>query len=93
MLPAKEAFGRFLEPFALSPLKIPVVSNVEASFYPDDKIKILLTNQLIKPVRWVESTMFLMERGEVTFKETGPGEVLTKMVWGIQRDRKETVNP
>lgn len=91
MLPAKEEFERFLRQFSFSPLQIPVVSNVEAAFYTDYKAKALLADQLIKPVKWTESVTFLMEKGEVAFREVGPGDVLTKLVWRIQQDLREVV--
>lgn len=86
MLPAKEAFDRFLQAFHFAPLQIPVVSNVEACFYEAGKIKLLLANQLVQPVRWMESIHFLLTRGEVIFKEVGPGDVLTKLIYSIQKD-------
>lgn len=92
MLPAREEFDIFLQQFHFSALKIPVVSNVEAALYTHDKIRLLLANQLIKPVRWTDSILFLTEQGDATFKEVGPGDVLTKLVFGIQRDRKELVS-
>lgn len=86
MEPAREEFSRFLGSFDFSPLKIPVVSNVEATFYKNDKIRSLLASQLVKPVRWIESVVFLAEQGDVSFKEVGPGDVLTKLVWAVQND-------
>ena len=86
MMPARTEFEQFLRPFDFSPLKIPVVSNVGACFYPEDGIGTLLADQLVKPVRWAESILFLLGQGEVDFKEVGPGDVLTKMVYSIQRD-------
>jgi trans-AT polyketide synthase, acyltransferase and oxidoreductase domains len=89
MMPARDEFEQFLRPFNFSPLNIPVVSNVDACFYPEDGVQTLLTDQLVKPVRWAESILFLLEQGELDFKEVGPGDVLTKMVYGIQRDFTE----
>jgi trans-AT polyketide synthase/acyltransferase/oxidoreductase domain-containing protein len=91
MLPAKEEFEQFLQGFDFSAIKIPIVSNVEASFYTDDKIKSLLASQLVNPVRWVESITFLLKQGEVKLKEIGPGDVLTKMVANIEKSLKEMV--
>lgn len=88
MLPAKKEFEQFLQPFDFLPLKIPVISNVGASLYPADGIKTLLSDQLIRPVRWTESISFLLKEGVVVFKETGPGDVLTKLIWSIQKDSK-----
>jgi trans-AT polyketide synthase/acyltransferase/oxidoreductase domain-containing protein len=90
MLPARKEFEQFLASFSFSALKMPVVSNVEAKFYSPD-IKTLLASQLTMPVRWTESISFLLEQGNVTFKETGPGDVLTKLIWSIQKNPKELV--
>lgn len=91
MIPAKEAFEQFLAQFTFSSIKIPVVSNVEAKWYPNNNVKTLLAEQLVKPVKWTESITYLMGRGEVTFKEVGPGDVLTKLVWRIQQDMQEVI--
>jgi trans-AT polyketide synthase/acyltransferase/oxidoreductase domain-containing protein len=87
MLPARQEFELFLQQFQFAAPKIPVVSNVEAALYRQDKIRSLLADQLIKPVRWTDSVLFLSNQGSITFKEVGPGDVLTKLVFGIQRDR------
>lgn len=91
MMPAKIEFESFLSGFTFSALKIPVVSNVEAVFYPKDNIKALLADQLTKPVRWTESITFLLGKGEVSFKEVGPGDVLTKLIWRIKQDLQEVL--
>lgn len=83
MLPFKEELQEALQQVNFSSLKIPVVSNVEANLYSYERIRHLLTWQFVKPVRWFESMVFIMERGLVTFKEVGPGEVLTKMAGSI----------
>lgn len=91
MMPAKIEFQAFLSEFTFSALKIPVVSNVEATFYPNDDIKALLADQLTKPVRWTESITFLLGKGDVSFREVGPGDVLTKLIWRIKQDLQEVV--
>jgi trans-AT polyketide synthase/acyltransferase/oxidoreductase domain-containing protein len=89
MKPAKEEFESFLDQFSFSPLKIPVISNVEASFYSHDRIKPLLAQQLVSPVRWTETITFLLEKGVASFKEVGPGDVLTKLIFRVQQDVQE----
>jgi trans-AT polyketide synthase, acyltransferase and oxidoreductase domains len=91
MMPAREEFNLFLAPFSFFNPQIPVVSNVEASFYPGNKVRALLADQLIKPVKWTNSIRFLVEQGTITFKEVGPGDVLTKLIWRIQQDLQEPV--
>lgn len=84
MLPAQKEFERFLQDFTFMPLQIPVISNATAAYYPQDNIGSLLASQLTSPVRWVESIEFLLSKGDISFQEVGPGEVLTKLVYGIQ---------
>ncbi|WP_315823372.1 ACP S-malonyltransferase [Paraflavitalea speifideaquila] len=91
MLPARQEFELYLQQFHFQAPRIPVVSNVEAALYHQDKIRSLLADQLIKPVRWTDSVLFLSNQGSITFKEVGPGDVLTKLVFGIQRDRQALV--
>lgn len=91
MQPARDEFAQYLQQFQFFPVKIPVVSNVEAAPYTNDKLRLLLADQLVKPVRWTDSIHFLLGKGDIQFKEVGPGDVLTKLVYGIQRDMKEPV--
>ncbi|HEX6427155.1 MAG TPA: ACP S-malonyltransferase [Niastella sp.] len=88
MAPAKKEFERFLQDFTFMPLQIPVISNAEANYYPQNNIGGFLANQLTSPVRWVESVQFLLSKGDISFQEVGPGEVLTKLVYGIQHSRQ-----
>jgi trans-AT polyketide synthase/acyltransferase/oxidoreductase domain-containing protein len=91
MQPVREEFAEFLQAFEFHPLKVPVVSNAAASLYPDDNIRGLLADQLIKPVRWAESLAFLMGQGAIEFKETGPGDVLTRLLTNVQKSMKAAV--
>lgn len=91
MLPARNEFAFFLQQFRFNPAAIPVVSNVEASLYSHDRAHALLADQLVKPVRWTDSVQFMIGQGVAVFKEVGPGDVLTKLVYSIQRDMKELV--
>lgn len=49
-------------------------------------IRNILTEQLYKPVRWVETVKFLREQGVTTFVECGPGKVLIGLNKRIARD-------
>jgi trans-AT polyketide synthase, acyltransferase and oxidoreductase domains len=73
-------YQTFLAQFTLNPPAIPVISNVEARPYEAARIKSLLVDQLISPVRWAESIRYLEERGVKTFRETGFGSVLTGLL-------------
>jgi trans-AT polyketide synthase/acyltransferase/oxidoreductase domain-containing protein len=80
MKEAAAGFGAFVRTFEFSPLQIPVLSNASADWYTNESIADLLEQQISNPVRWYESISRLMHLGDLTFHETGPGEVLTKML-------------
>jgi malonyl CoA-acyl carrier protein transacylase len=89
MAPAREAFGAFLGSFTFEPLKIPVMSNVTGQLYPPGDptgtIRRLLKAHITSPVRWSQSVQGLLARGVTTFREIGPGMVLTKLVQQIRQ--------
>ncbi|VEN73233.1 putative polyketide biosynthesis malonyl CoA-acyl carrier protein transacylase [Candidatus Desulfarcum epimagneticum] len=84
MQKAKEAFARFLESFTFAAPQIPVISNVSAEPYGADQIAGLLTEQIVSPVRWRESVLYLKGQGDMEFEEIGPGKVLTGLIAKIQ---------
>ena len=73
-------FALFLAAFEFHPLATPVISNVEALPYEQPRIPSLLVDQLISQVRWSDSIRYLADRGIDTFREIGPGNVLTGMM-------------
>jgi malonyl CoA-acyl carrier protein transacylase len=89
-----EAFDAFLGGFEFSTLTVPVVSNVTAQFYPTESaalsIRSLLVKQIVRPVLWTQSIRFLLGKGATTFSETGPGEVLARLV---QQTREAALAP
>ena len=80
MKPAADEFSAFIDQFVFNDLKIPVISNINALPYDQDKIKETLINQITSPVRWNESIHYLMDKGETDFIEVGPGKVLTGLL-------------
>ncbi|TCS93654.1 ACP S-malonyltransferase [Hazenella coriacea] len=86
MSAVKLEFEQFINGFQFNSLSIPVISNVYARPYEQEKINTTLTEQINKAVQWSESIRFLMGRGEMKFEEIGPGMVLTGL---IQRIKKE----
>jgi len=90
MADAGKAFGDFLAPLTFSAPRIPVIANVTAQPYPtdnaSDSVKSLLATQITKSVQWTQSVRFLIGQGVTQFIETGPGNVLTRMVQQIQKD-------
>ncbi|OEU94861.1 malonyl CoA-ACP transacylase [Streptomyces oceani] len=86
MEPARQEFARFLETVELTAQKTPVISNVTARPYEDDRIKDLLAEQLTSAVRWSDSVHHLLDLGEMEFEELGHGNVLTKLINKIRRE-------
>jgi [acyl-carrier-protein] S-malonyltransferase len=67
--------------------KIPVISNVTAQPYKDEKeIVDLLVEQVMKPVQWIKCVKFIYSYGIKKFLEVGPGKVLTGLVKRICPD-------
>ena len=89
MKPAADKLGTALEPIAVRELKIPVLSNVEADFYPSEhEVKRLLTEQVDHPVRWIEEMEKMIREGVDRGVEIGPGKVLNGLVRKISRETK-----
>ncbi len=66
-----------------------IVSNVNAKPTEDlNEIKSLLIEQIEKTVRWRESILNMIKRGNDTFIEIGPGKVLSGLVKRIDRNVK-----
>ncbi|WP_046166735.1 ACP S-malonyltransferase [Chromobacterium vaccinii] len=90
MLPAKEAFSKFLKQFKFAKPQIPVIANYSARPYEDKKVADTLSRQIASTVRWSESIQYLLEtaaeRGQdAAFEEMGAGDVLTRLVYGIKQ--------
>ena len=87
MKPAAEKLAKALEPVTVQDLKIPVLSNVEADFYPSkNQVKRLLTEQVDHPVRWIEEMEKMVREGVDKCVEIGPGKVLNGLVRKISRE-------
>lgn len=80
MKQAADEFSIFIDQFVFYDLKIPVISNINASPYEQGKIKETLVNQITSPVRWTETIQFLLNKGETDFIEAGPGKVLSGLL-------------
>jgi [acyl-carrier-protein] S-malonyltransferase len=77
MAPAAQAVRRALGELRLSPLRFPVVSNVEALPNQDPAAAAeLLVRQVDGPVRWQESLEWMAGQGITEALEIGPGKVL-----------------
>jgi malonyl CoA-acyl carrier protein transacylase len=91
MADAAKAFATFLAPMSFAAPDVPVVANVTAQPYPTDNasesVKSLLVSQITHSVQWTRSIRFLSSQGVTQFSETGPGNVLTRMVQQIQQEK------
>jgi [acyl-carrier-protein] S-malonyltransferase len=81
MRPAAEGLGRVLDSVTVHPFSLGVVTNVEADVNLDaGRVKSLLIEQAIQPVRWEESVRKLESLGCVRMWEIGPGKVLKGLI-------------
>jgi [acyl-carrier-protein] S-malonyltransferase len=95
MEPARKRLSECLASVPLESPRLPVVFNATASEETDPaRIKILLADQLVKPVLWEKSVLHAFSRGVDTFIEIGPKSVLGPMVKKIVPDAKvEVITP
>ena len=91
MADAARAFADFLAPMSFAAPKTPVIANATARPYPtgnaSESIKSLLVDQITHSVQWAQSIGFLISQGVKQFSEMGPGNVLTRMVQQIQKEK------
>jgi acyl transferase domain-containing protein len=82
MEPAAREFVEFLATIEFSPHTVPVISNVTALPFPEasDAIRQALTQALTSPARWADSIRFAPSCGCSKFLETGPDNVLSRLV-------------
>lgn len=86
MRPAQERLQKDLRGIEFLPLKIPLVTNVDAAVITDGaEAREALIRQVTLPVRWEESIRELIEQGATTFVEVGPGRVLSGLLRQIDR--------
>jgi malonyl CoA-acyl carrier protein transacylase len=91
MADAARAFADFLAPMSFAAPKIPVIANATARPYPtgnaSESVKSLLVDQITHSVQWAQSIGLLISQGVTKFSELGPGNVLTRMVQQIQKEK------
>src|SRR5207245_2303870 len=86
MMPAQEKLEKDLKQTAFGPLRVPLVTNVDAdTIETGDEACHALIRQVTMPVRWEESVRLLIDEGVNTFVEAGPGRVLTGLLRQIER--------
>ena len=92
MKPAAERLREALARVGVGNLRIPVLSNAEADFYPGpERIRELLVKQVDHPVRWEECIRKIIGLGANLILEVGPGKVLSGLIRRIDRE-VQTVN-
>jgi [acyl-carrier-protein] S-malonyltransferase len=77
MQPAAEELQNILSDIDIQPFSIGVITNVDADVNLDvERVKSLLSEQAVRPVRWEESVKKLAELGCTRALEIGPGKIL-----------------
>ena len=87
MQPAVEPFREALAKVELGDPAYPVYCGATAA--PFSNVHTELAEALVRPVRWRETFLALLDAGAEDFVETGPGTVLSKLA---RRITKETAN-
>ncbi|HKL27171.1 MAG TPA: ACP S-malonyltransferase [Desulfuromonadales bacterium] len=81
MQPAGERLAQVLETVEVRPLRLPVLSNVEATPNQDPaRVRELLVRQVSAPVRWDETIRQMLDLQVDHFIEIGPGKVLAGLM-------------
>lgn len=87
--PAAEQLRTELELIAISDMKIPVFSNVDAEIISSTaKVKELLYNQVMSSVLWEQTIRNMIASGVINFVEVGPGKTLSGFVRKVDRSFK-----
>jgi [acyl-carrier-protein] S-malonyltransferase len=88
MQPAQDRLAQDLRQLAFSPMRFPLVTNVDADFITDpEAAREALIRQVTGAVRWLEAMRRLIEVGVQSFVEVGPGKVLMGLMRQIDRSR------
>ena len=81
MRPAADGLKQVLQNVTVNPFTVGVVTNVEAEVnLNNQRVKDLLIDQAVRPVRWEESVNKLSELGCQRALEVGPGKVLKGLI-------------
>ena len=87
MSSAKSVMAETLESVSFQDAKIPVYINVSAKpVKKGDELKQALVEQIDHPVLWFQSVESMIGADAATFREVGPGSVLTGLMKRINRD-------
>jgi [acyl-carrier-protein] S-malonyltransferase len=81
MQPAAKGLKKILRAIEVQPFTVGVITNVDADVNLDaERVKSLLSEQTVQPVRWEESVKKLAELGCTRALEIGPGKVLKGLI-------------
>jgi [acyl-carrier-protein] S-malonyltransferase len=87
MQPAAEGLERTLRAVAVQPFDIGVITNAEADVNRSaERVKALLIEQAVRPVRWEESVKKLVALNCQRAIEIGPGKILKGLMMRIERN-------
>ncbi len=89
MDPARKQFDNALKQLELRPPRIDVYSNTTARAYPNGpaEIRELLSEHLVRQVRFAAQIDAMYQAGTPVFVEVGPGRVLSKLIRDVLGDR------
>ena len=79
MQSAQEPLKAALQKMTFKTPLIPLVANISAKVENENFVD-LLTRQIVSPVRWRESILYMQTQGITRFVECGPGTVLSGLV-------------
>ena len=86
MMPAQRRLEKDLHETRFSPLRIPLVTNVDADVIASgEEAREALIRQVTLPVRWEDSMHELIGQGVSIFVEVGAGRVLSGLLRQIER--------
>ena len=83
--PASERLAEVLETVEFSDFVRPLVGNTEAIVMEKERVKELLTRQVMEPVRFYDSIATMQKAGVTEFIEIGPGKVLSGFIKKIDK--------
>ena len=83
--PASERLAEVIETVEFSDFVRPLVGNTEATVMEKERVRELLTRQVMEPVRFYDSIAIMQEAGVTEFIEIGPGKVLSGFIKKIDK--------
>lgn len=82
----KLEFETYISKFKFRKPEIPIISNITAREYKEDRISRYLVEQMDSPVRWKDTMKYLLDQGVSHFIELGQGKTLTGMIESIKEN-------